>query len=141
MPERSENILNKDGFYITVRVQGTDAATASNYGVFFIAKNPCEVFLVSEVHEVAGTDAGAVELNIEQLTSGTALNSGNEILVTDFNLKSTANTPVEKEGTALQNRQLKRGERLALKDIGTLTSVDDVCVTIYFKPLGKGHYA
>lgn len=134
------DLTEKDGFYITVNIPGTQAATATNYSVFFVASKPVEVISVSEAHTTAGSDAGAVELNIERLSSTEALGSGDEILVTDFDLKGTADTVVKKQGITLQNTQLRTGDRLALKDTGALTNVAGVCVTLYLIPSGKGNY-
>lgn len=137
-----EDIENKDGFYVFHSIVSTGPATAANYGVIFTALNACAVMRVVESHTVAGSDAGAVTLNIERLSSGVALDSGDSILTTAFNLKSTANTPVIKEGIDMvrANRTLTRGDRLALEDTGTLTAVAGLQVTIYLTPLGKGHY-
>ena len=96
---------------------------------------------IKEVHSTAGSDVGAVTLQIEKLTGTTALDSGSTLLSTAFNLKGTANTVVSYEGTRLtSSRQLVEGDRLALKDAGTLTDLAGVCVTIYYKYLGQGHY-
>lgn len=136
-----ERVARKDGFYITVNLVSTSAQTAANYGQFFTATSPCEVLIASEVHSVAGTDAGTVTLNIEKLTGTTALGSGSSILASTFNLKSTAYTPVQKSGMALSSsRQLATTDRLALKTSGTLTALQGVQVTLYIKPLGKGDY-
>lgn len=136
-----DSIENKDGFYISTKVTDTMAATAANYGVFYTAFRPCEILWVAETHKTAGTDVGAVTLNLEILDSAEALDAGDTVLSTAFDLKSTADTPVMKSGTDLSSsRQMKEGQRLALKDSGALTSVADVVVTVYFKQLGKGHY-
>lgn len=136
-----DSIENKDGFFITTKVVNTDAATAANYGVFFTAFRPCEILWVAETHKTAGTDGGAVTLNLEILDSAEALDAGDEVLTTAFSLKSTADTPVIYSGQDLNStRQMKEGQRLALKDAGTLTSVNDVVITVYLKQLGKGHY-
>lgn len=140
---RIENIDGKDGFYITENLVSTLPATATNYGVFFTATHPCTVMMVAEAHTVAGSDAGAVTLNIEKLISGQALDAGAEILTTSFSLKSTANTPVIKQGyneINATNSVLKQGDRLALKDAGVLTAVAGLQVTVYFKRNGKGDY-
>jgi len=135
-----ERILNKDGFFVSTTLHGTQGATAGNYGVFFIAHKGCEVVAVRESHEAAGTDAGAVTLDIEKLPSGTAPGSGTAITSSGFNLKSTANTPVSKTSIDLTSKTLDPGDRLALKLTGTPTAVDGVTVTIYLKRRGKGHY-
>lgn len=137
-----EQVKSKDGFFVTHYI--SDGATATNYDVFFTAIWPCEVLAVAETHRVAGTDGSDVTLNIEKLESGEALDAGDTILQTGFNLKSTANTPVIKTGKDLTftpgARTLVQGDRLALLDTGTLTSVAGVQVTVYFKRLGKGDY-
>ncbi len=134
-------IENKDGDYIFVSLPGTLSGTAGYYGVFFTANNPIEIISISEMHSTAGSDGSVVTLNIERLSGTEALNSGDEICIANFDLKGTVNTVILKEsGRELKNRQLKTGDRLALKDTGTLTSVAGVCVTIYYKRLGKGHY-
>jgi len=136
-----ERIVRKDGFYITENIVSTSAQTAANYGHIFTATCPCEVMIASEVHSVAGSDAGSVVLDIQKLTGTTALGSGTSILATTFNLKSTAYTPVQKSGTGLSTaRQLATTDRLALKTTGTLTALQGVQVTLYIKPLGKGDY-
>lgn len=130
-------------FTVSTRVPDTDSATAAKYGVFFVAPFPCALVSVSEVHATAGTDGGAVTLDVEKLTGTTAKGSGISMLSSTFNLKSTANTVVKKDlisGIAVissvagtLDRALATGERVALKTSGTLTAVNDVCVTLVFK--------
>lgn len=136
-----EQVMRKDGFYITRDFPSTTAQTATLYGQIFTATSACEVIMVSEVHSVAGTDAGAVTLDVTKCTGTTAIGSGTSILAAAFNLKSTAYTPVRKSGLTLSSaRQLALGDRLVLRTSGTLTSLEGVQVTIYIKPLGKGDY-
>lgn len=115
---------------IPVVIQDTSAATAANYGVFWTAPFPCYVVGFTETHKTAGSDAGAVTLQLEKLNSGEALDAGDTLLSTALSLKTTANTP--QEGTlvtTIATRQLATGDRLALKDAGTLTAVAHVvCV-------------
>jgi len=129
----------KDGFQITHLI--VDGATAANYDVIFTAPFPCEVSKVIETHRVASSSG---TLNIEKLTSGQALDTANAtILTTAFSTATTANTPQIKQGTDLVQssiRQLKEGDRLSLKDGGTLTSSAGVQITIYLFPLSRGSY-
>lgn len=146
------NIIQKEGFYVTVNLEDTTAQTAANYGMFFTAYHPCELLAASEVHGTKGTDAGAVTLQIEKLTGTTAKGAGDTILVTAWDLKGANNTVVFKKGKDFDNTapavatdgltrtQLIQGERLALKSAGTLTALKDVQVTLFFKTLGRGHY-
>ena len=133
----------RDGFYVTATVAGVQAQTASNFDVVFIARFPCEVSWVSESHSVAGSDGGAVTLNVETLKSGVASGAGDDVLITGFDLKGTADTPVRKSGrdfVLTKSRQLMEGDRLGLVLTGTPTSLENVQVTIYLKPLGNGEY-
>lgn len=117
--------------WVVQSLPGTQAATATNYGVFFTATRPCTIKRISESHTTAGSDAGAVTLQVERLQGTEALNAGNELLVTAFNLKGTANTV--QTGTLVQTPTelaLNVGDRLALKDSGTLTAVAGVNVTV-----------
>ena len=124
------NIENKT-LYINHTIYGTDAATATNYGVFYIEPVACVVISVMEVHQTAGDDAGAVTIGIEKLSGTEALGSGDSVLSTELSLKSTANTTQTGVlSSTLSNRSLIAGDRLALEDTGTLTSVANVTVKV-----------
>lgn len=120
-------------------IAGTAAATAANYAVFWIADAPCSVTGFWEVHQTAGTDASAVTLQLEKLQSGEALDGGDALLVAALSLKATINVVQEADiittATSNNNSQktasLLKGDRLALKDSGTLTAVANV-TTITF---------
>lgn len=141
MPEVSyKDIDGKDLIPIGITLYGTAPATAANYDVFFIADRAYEIYQVSEVHRVLGTSAGAVTVNVERLSGTEALDAGDTVCVTAFDLKSTINTVVKKRTTDLQNRVLAIGDRLALKDTGTLTAVAGLTVRLLLKPIGKGDY-
>jgi len=131
---RNKQVINSHiVFPITVSLQGTNAATSSNYDVFYTADNACEIVSVSETHRVAGTDAGSVTLNLEKLNPGEALDSGDIILSTSLSLKTTINTPQFGNLLNGQSRILSRGDRIALKDSGTLTSLAGVVVTVHMR--------
>lgn len=136
-----DKIKRKDGFYLTVNLFGDEAQTAANYSHFFTARYPVEIMRVSEVHATAGTDGSAVTLDVQKLTGTTAPGSGTSILSSTFNLKSTANTVVTKEGSALSSaRVLSEGDRLCITSSGTLTAVASVSVTLYCKSPNRGDY-
>lgn len=112
-------------------IQGTAAATAANYGVFFIVPFTCVLTKFQEVHQTLGTDPGAVTLNLEKLTGTQALDAGAAMLSTALSLKATINTV--QTGTlteTLANRNLAIGNRLAMLDAGTLTSVANVTIMV-----------
>jgi len=123
--------INYKKLYIEHTIQGLNSATATNYGVFWIAPCACVITAFYEVHQVAGSDAGAVVLNLEKLISTVAVGSGDEILSTDLSLKTTADI-VQNGVITLTSayRSLKKGDRLALKDTGTLTDVSNVTVLV-----------
>lgn len=132
-----DNINNKDGFYITHSLVGAEPAMAANYGVFFIVDYACEVSSVSAIWTTASTSG---TLNIERLSGTESLDGGDNILVANIDMSGTADTVNRKSGRDLQNTVLKIGDRLALVDGGTLTNQVDLCVTIYLRRIGKGHY-
>jgi hypothetical protein len=89
---------------------------------------------IKEIHGTAGNDVGAVALQVEKLTDGTARGAGIDLLATAFNLKATANTL--QTGTlvsANSSLTFNTTDYLALKTSGTLTSLADVVVTIKIK--------
>lgn len=136
---RYEEIDNKDGFYVIHSIQGALAQTASNYGCFLIARHPIEVLRVMEVHKVAGTDAGNVYFDIIRMDNGAS--TGDALTVGIIDLKGTANTINSIERTGLTSaRILKEKQRLVLVPTGTLTDVEDVCITLYCKFANKGNY-
>ena len=110
---------------------GTNAATATNYSVFFTAPSAMTILGITEVHTTAGSDGSAVTLTVEKLTGTTAPGSGTDLLSANFNLKGTANTV--QTGTLSSTVgvvQLAAGNRLALKKSGTLTAVANVTITL-----------
>lgn len=126
-----KNAVTKQIIYpVTAKVQGVDAATASNYGIFFVADKTYAINSITEVHGTTGTDGGAVTLQIERLQGTEALDAGDTLLSTAFNLKGTANTVQYGELVRTNILILGIGDRLSLKDSGTLTSVADVVVTV-----------
>ena len=130
----------KYGKYIIHSIAGALAQTATNYGIIFTARHPIEVLRVTESHAVAGTNAGAVTLNVLKAGSGVAIASGVNLIASTFNLKGTANTPIVKEGVGLaSDRILKENDRIGLVVSGTLTDLSDVCITIYYKEINQGY--
>ena len=137
----SLHIFKKDAFYVTADIYGTSAATSGNYGIILVARYPIEVLMITERHEVLGTDGGAVTLDVLNVPNGSAISSGTSMLAATFNLKATINTNVIKQGVALTAaRVLEQGAAIGLKTSGTLTAVAGVHITIYFKNQGRGNY-
>lgn len=130
--------LDFQPYQISVDLPDTHAGGDVNYDAFFIVDNPIEIVSIQECHRTAGTDAGAVTLDVRKLASGNARDGGVSILASVFNLKSTAKVPVRVLRTATAaNATLARGDRLAIYPTGILTSVNHLVVTVYYQPLGK----
>lgn len=113
--------------YIDYTIPGTSAATSANYSSFWIAPAACLLTFFKEVHQTAGTDAGAVTLDLEKLTGTTAPGSGTTMFSSTLSLKATANTVQTATLTGTNaNKTLAAGDRIALKSSGTLTAVANV---------------
>jgi hypothetical protein len=141
------NLFQKK-MYITHTIN--DGSVTTNYGVFFIAPFSCTITGFSESHEIAGTNAGSVTLQLEKLIGNQAPGSGKTVLVNGntsingINLKGAINNPVfypenvvqtgathpntltQDITTNVRDINLKKGDRLALKVIGTPTSVSNI---------------
>lgn len=106
---------------------------------FFIADRAYIVKAISEVHSVAGNDAGAVNLQVTKDTGTNAPGAGTDLLTDNsnagFNLKGTANTV--QNGTLVTTAAtvtLAAGDRLAVDFAGTLTTLAGVVVTVLLEP-------
>jgi len=141
MNPKYEDVTAKIGILVTRDYPGSTAQTATNYGYIFNPPFPFEILSVVEKHDVAGTDAGSVTLDVLKVPNGTTLASGVSCLATTFDMKSTADTAVMKQGLELSaNRSFDPLDSIALKITGTLTALEGVQVTIYIKPLNNGDF-
>lgn len=139
--EKYENISNKFGFLVFRDFPSITAQTATNYGYIFTAPFPFEVLSVIEKHDVAGTNGGAVTLDVLKVPNGTTLASGTSILRTPFSVKTTADTAQMKQGLDLvDTRRFAPFDSIALVVAGTLTALEGVQVTLYCKPLNMGDF-
>lgn len=120
---------------------GANAAILNGFA--FVAIGDYELVGVTEVHDVAGSDGGAVTLDIVKCPSGTTVASGTSMLASTFDLKSTADTPVKKTvanggiSQTQSTRIITDGQAVALNFTGTLTALVGVAVTIWLKPLSR----
>lgn len=106
----------------------------------FLADRPYVVEQVSEVHATAGTDAGAVTLDVKKCTGTTAPASGTTVLGSTFDLKSTIDTVVNKKRSnagvvSTPVAQLAAGDRLAIDITGVTTACAGGSVTIVLTPV------
>jgi hypothetical protein len=130
---RSDNSVGSIPEDMLVNVPIAAATVDSNV---FIATGPCEVVGVSEVHTVAGSDGGAVTLDVTKCDGTEAPASGVTVLSSTIDLKGTANTVVNRTLTATTaDRKLIAGERLGINVTGTLTALAGGVVTIRIKRL------
>jgi hypothetical protein len=130
---RSDNSVGSIPEDMLVNVPIAAATVDSNV---FIATGPCEVVGVSEVHTVAGSDGGAVTLDVTKCDGTEAPASGVTVLSSTIDLKGTANTVVNRTLTATRaDRKLIAGERLGINVTGTLTALAGGVVTIRIKRL------
>lgn len=133
-PVRLRNLPNYGFHQVTAFLPDSEAGSSARYDTFFVADFDLEVMAIEVSFRTA---AGAVAtLDIYKLTTGQARASGTTILSSTINLNGTAQTPVRRTTTATRiNRILKRGDRLALVDSGTISSVNHLTVSVYFLPL------
>lgn len=140
-PGQAENQQNKDGFYLNYTLGGTLPQTAADYSYIITARWAFQIVRVTEKHEVAGTDAGAVTLDVLIVNDGSAISTGASVLKAPMSLKTAANTTQFFEKTTLSNaRVIKPNQSIGLKTAGTLTSLAGVCVTLYCRPVNRGSY-
>ena len=109
-----------------------EPATATNYNAPWIMPRSGTVEEFWEVHGTACSSTGTLQL--EKLSSGTALDSGTVVLSTALALNTTADTPQRGTlSTTLSARQFVRGDRFALKDANTLTATANLTVMMIVK--------
>lgn len=107
---------------------------------FFLADRRYEVVGITQIHAVAGGDAGAVNLQVTKDTGTAAPGAGTDLLTNNanagFNLKGTANTL--QTGTlvaTLATKRLAAGDRLSVDFAGVLTTLAGVVVTVRLRRL------
>lgn len=104
--------------------------------IFFVAPVACELVYLSEVHSTAGSDGGAVTLQVERLQGTEAVGgNGDALLSSTIDLKGTANTVQTGSIVSDGTQELAAGDRLAVNITGTTTAVDGACVTAILRRL------
>ncbi len=106
---------------------------------FYTATKNMKVSSVYYVHSTAGSDGGAVNLQLTKDTSTNAPGAGTDLLTNNtnagFNCKATAN--VVQTGTltaTAANLRLAPGDRLSVDFAGTLTALAGVVLVVVFDP-------
>lgn len=135
---RTQQVADKFGDYVTFSLPGTTAATTGNYNVFFTARYPMEILRITERHSGASSSG---TLQIRKCPSGTAKASGSNLLSSAIATSGAADTDIICEiGDFTGEQILKEGDSLCAVEGGTLTGLQNLAVTIYYKPLGRGEY-
>ena len=132
-----DQLDRKVGFYVTHFVPGTLAETASNYTAFFVPEYPLQIIAVRLRYTNPGSGGSGAALQLTRTRPGSTVN----ILASAFDLTQTANTTYTKRGRSLQNTTVLPDDFLAISGSGTLTNVQNISLTIYCKPKGRGDYA
>ena len=118
-------------------VHGVPAGTLST-PIFFVAQRPYKIMEIRERHSAA--NVGALSVQIKKVPSGTSVANGTSVLVTGFNLTSTANT--NKLGVVNRNKAqgnnydtLLENDCLALVYTGTPLAVRDMHVSVLLRSI------
>lgn len=99
----------------------------------FVADRAYELISLKEVHTNAGSDGGAVTLQLTKSSDGGA---GTNMLASGLNLKSAINTVQSGTLSATEaNRLIAAGQRLMLDPTGTTTGYAGGVVTIVLRPV------
>jgi len=100
----------------------------------FIAPHNLVVKRIDYTHATAGSDGGAVTLQVTKMTGAQAPSAGAAMLATAFNCKGTALTVQggALSGTAADLR-LNAGDRIGLDYTGTLAALAGVHLTIVYE--------
>ena len=100
----------------------------------FIAQRPCKLILATEVHSTAGSDGGAVNLQLTHDRGTDAPGAGTNLVSLNasagFDLKGTANTPQVATFISTGILYIARGERISIDFAGTLTALAGLVVTL-----------
>lgn len=100
----------------------------------FIADRRWRIVKAQAIFSQAGSDGGAVTLDITSETGTGAPGSGSTVLASTFDLKATANT-VQTVNAANSNTTIASGSRLSFKVTGTPTDVQGLFVVLYLEDL------
>lgn len=120
-------------------------ASPANAG-FFLANRDALITGVKMIWSTAGTDAGAVTIDVTHETGTTAPAGGTSILTAAQSAKTAANTVASPALTGTASAlSMAAGDRLSVKFTGTLTALAGVVVVVYFQcatltPTTVGYY-
>lgn len=105
---------------------------------FFLANCDYIVSRIDEVHSAAGTNGGAVTLDVKKCTGTQAPSAGTTLLSAVFSLKTTPNVVQNGALTATAaDLRLAPGNRISIDVTGTMTAVAGVVVVVTLQPVEK----
>ena len=118
---------------VTAKLNGTEPATAANYGTIFIAPYKC---VVLRVEAVWGTASNSGTLQLERLQSTEGKDAGDDLFASTLSTSTTADTVATPTlTTTTANLELSAGDRLGIVNGGTLTSSADLVVVVELAPI------
>lgn len=121
MPSRLEFVITR---HIPNETDATDQ-------VVFIAPYNCQLVSVESRQRVASSSG---TMDVKKADNAEALSSGDSLLTATMSLAGTANTKVA--GSLAANPGILKGQALGLDFGGTLTSLEDLDVTIRLRRTG-----
>lgn len=113
---------------------------------FWLNNRDAQVTGIAVYYGTAGTDAGAVTIDVTKDASGTAPGGGTSMLAATVNAKTTPGVTITPALTAtVATLQMKASDVISVKFTGTLTALKDVVVVVFFQstyPQGtqQGYY-
>lgn len=128
-PANSNPKARVQSFTVTASSPYTNPASATYYNsIFWVAPAKC---VVDSVEARWGTASSSGTLQVAKVPSGTAANSGTNLLTTTISTAGAANTKtVGTLSSTAATLELAAGDGLQLVDGGTLTSLVDLVVTV-----------
>lgn len=124
-------------FAVHHNLADTSPQTLGNFGAFFVAPFPCTLVKAYERHDTAASNA-TLGIYVEKLTATTARGSGLNMLASNFDGKSTANTtqsalPSKVVTSGVLDSVLNTGDAVGIFPTATPTALKDVVITLVFK--------
>lgn len=127
-PANSNPKARVQSFTVKASLNGTQAATAGNYGRFWTAPAKC---VVDSVEAIFSVNSSSGTVTVHKVPSGTAQDSGTALLASTISTASGADTV--QTGTLSTTKatiELAAGDSLQLVDSGTLTSSANLAITV-----------
>jgi hypothetical protein len=124
-----QRVVTGEGVFV-----GSYFAASPADASFFIAPFDLTIKSIDYIHGTAGSDGGAVTVQVERCQGTEAIGSGDDLLSATFNGKGTANTIQNGALTATTaNLTLSKGDRLGVDFTGTLTALANVAITFTYQ--------